>query len=247
MQRVYIKPFDGLRFIAMLTVFLNHLWFMKVVPECDTFYENYLHFGTVGVGTIGVTIFVILSGFLMSYLHLEKFESLNFSKAKKFVLNRVIRVYPVYILTVIIMIPFSVIAFKGKFVAFFVALFSNIFLLQDLFPLKAVYLSFNIAAWTLSCLFILWICTPLLLFLINKANLNKTKVLLTICGIYLLGVTMVSLFYNESDIDLWYFYCSPFFRVIDYTIGMLLGVFVVRCSAGGRLPLVIITYWRYCR
>ena len=230
MQKSYIKPFDGLRFIAMLIVFLTHLGFMKVVPECDTFYENYLHFGEMGV-----TVFVILSGFLMSYLYLEKFESLNFSKAKKFVLNRVIRVYPVYILTVIIMIPFSIIAFKGKFVAFFVTLFSNIFLIQDLFPLKAVYLSFNSAAWTLSCLFILWICTPFLLLLFNKANLNKTKVLLTIYGIYLLGVTMVSLFYNGSNIGLWYFYYSPFFKTIDYTIGMLLGVFVARYSAGSKI------------
>lgn len=165
MQIVYIKPFNGIRFIAMLVVFLTHLSFMKIVPECDEFFENYLHFGA-----IGVTTFVILSGFLMSYLHIGKFESLDFSKAKKFVLNRVIRIYPVYILTVIIMIPVSIIAFKGKFIAFFVALFSNVFLIQDLFPLKAIYLSFNSATWTLSCLFILWVCTPFFLFLINKAK-----------------------------------------------------------------------------
>ena len=130
---VYIKPFNGIRFIAMLAVFLTHLSFMKIVPECDEFFENYLHFGA-----IGVTMFVILSGFLMSYLHVGKFESLDFSKAKKFVLNRVIRIYPVYILTVIIMIPVSIIAFKGKFITFFVTLFSNVFLIQDLFPLKDI-------------------------------------------------------------------------------------------------------------
>lgn len=230
MQIVYIKPFNGIRFIAMLVVFLTHLSFMKIVPECDEFFENYLHFGA-----IGVTTFVILSGFLMSYLHIGKFESLDFSKAKKFVLNRVIRIYPVYILTVIIMIPVSIIAFKGKFIAFFVALFSNVFLIQDLFPLKAIYLSFNSATWTLSCLFILWVCTPFFLFLINKAKLNKTKILLAICGIYVLGIGLVSLFYNESGIGIWYFYASPFFRVIDYTIGMLLGAFVAKYSTERKI------------
>ena len=79
------------------------------------------------LGAIGVTTFVILSGFLMSYLHVGKFESLDFSKAKKFVLNRVIRIYPVYILTVIIMIPVSIIAFKGKFIAFLLPFFQMYF------------------------------------------------------------------------------------------------------------------------
>ena len=43
MQMIYIKPFNSIKFIAMLAIFLTCLSFIKIVPECNEFYKNYLH------------------------------------------------------------------------------------------------------------------------------------------------------------------------------------------------------------
>lgn len=84
----YIAPLTGLRFVAALMVFIHHftpLWLpWRVYDALQEFH-------------IGVTIFFVLSGFLICLRYYNSFE-LNASWFKKYLLNRIARIYPMYFL-----------------------------------------------------------------------------------------------------------------------------------------------------
>lgn len=96
-KRIYFPALDGLRFIAFLTVFIHHV----------TFYINpslvgnpILRFFRVN-GWIGVDIFFVLSGFLVTLLLLEERKKRGNFSYKNFFLRRVIRIWPLYFLALI--------------------------------------------------------------------------------------------------------------------------------------------------
>lgn len=61
-MRKRIKAFDGVRVLAFLGVFLSHLPFETMLACNNT-------------GINGVSIFIIMSGFLMAYGHEENWKT----------------------------------------------------------------------------------------------------------------------------------------------------------------------------
>ena len=83
----------------------------------------------------------------------------------------------------------------------------------------------NPPSWTLSTLFILYILTPSLYKYyrnINKKHLMPIAVFLSVVSTFL-----NSLFYNpEHKFMFWFLYVSPYYRIVTYTIGMFVGLYV---------------------
>ncbi len=91
----HINTLTGLRGIAAFIVFLSHGANQGMVPAI---------FGN-GLGQIGVMLFFILSGFLMAYLYLQKpFTKEN---ARRYILARVGRIFPLYYLLIIASVVIS--------------------------------------------------------------------------------------------------------------------------------------------
>jgi peptidoglycan/LPS O-acetylase OafA/YrhL len=96
----YIKQFDSLRAIAVILVIISH-WFSK---------DHILN--SLPNGKIGVDIFFVLSGFLITMILLEsrnKSETspiLKSTLVKFFYIRRTLRIFPVYYLTLFILIIF---------------------------------------------------------------------------------------------------------------------------------------------
>lgn len=94
----YIKQFDSIRAIAVILVIIWH-WFPR-----NSFIEN-LH-----AGAFGVNIFFVLSGFLITEILLinrRKAEDSMASKQhvlKSFYIRRVLRIFPIYYLTIFLTI-----------------------------------------------------------------------------------------------------------------------------------------------
>lgn len=84
-QPLYFPALSGLRVFATLLIFLSHFPFIKTGIWYHALLE--LH--------IGVVIFFVLSGFLITYRHLPRYKS-TFSWIKHFYLHRVIRIFPIY-------------------------------------------------------------------------------------------------------------------------------------------------------
>lgn len=90
----YIPALDGIRSVALLLVFLRHL-----VPEVESmgFLEKLL-WRSQWIGWVGVDIFFVLSGFLITRILLRDEGQPN--ALKKFYAFRAVRIWPNYLLLV---------------------------------------------------------------------------------------------------------------------------------------------------
>ena len=99
--RLYFKNLDSIRFIAAMMVFLDH----GVKPAYQYLGLDgtllFKVFTTISSGGIGVTIFFVLSGFLISYLLISEHEVSGKIALKNFYVRRILRIWPLYYAVVI--------------------------------------------------------------------------------------------------------------------------------------------------
>ena len=98
----YLKNLDGLRFVAALMVIISHVELFKIRLGLESFYDNYY---ISNLGTFGVNFFFVLSGFLITYLLLIEETKRSKIDYKKFLLRRVLRIWPLYY-TIILLVFF---------------------------------------------------------------------------------------------------------------------------------------------
>ena len=97
----YIKQLDSLRAIAVLLVIISH-WIHNVEVIDRT-----------KIGEVGVNVFFVLSGFLITKILLDntlKSKTSNISKLsilKNFYFRRTLRIFPIYYLTIVLLFIFS--------------------------------------------------------------------------------------------------------------------------------------------
>jgi peptidoglycan/LPS O-acetylase OafA/YrhL len=97
-EKIYFPNLNGLRFIAALLVIIHHLEQIKSISKID----NYWHTPFVNIiGRLGVLLFFVLSGFLITYLLLEEERIYTKINVKKFYIRRILRIWPLYFLIVI--------------------------------------------------------------------------------------------------------------------------------------------------
>ncbi len=99
--KLYFKNLDSIRFIAAMMVFLKHAISpsYQYLPIKGTFWEQLLH--TISNGGTGVSIFFVLSGFLITYLIISEYEVNKRVSLKHFYIRRVLRIWPLYFMVVI--------------------------------------------------------------------------------------------------------------------------------------------------
>ncbi len=93
--KLYFKNLNGLRFFAALLVILSHLEALKHIFQLKN-YEA-VHFFT-NAGCIGVVLFFVLSGFLITSLLLKESKENNTIHINKFYMRRALRIWPLYFL-----------------------------------------------------------------------------------------------------------------------------------------------------
>lgn len=99
-EKLYFKNLDSIRFIAALMVFLQHAVSpsYQYLPIKNTFWEKLLI--TMSNGGTGVSIFFVLSGFLITYLLISEYELNSKISIKNFYIRRLLRIWPLYFLVV---------------------------------------------------------------------------------------------------------------------------------------------------
>lgn len=191
------------------------------------------HSGLSHLGAWGVSIFIVLSGFLMSYNYKEKNLPLTFKERYKFSIKKIKNLYPLHIITIMCSIPFVIWAIlkNSSKINIIRAIFSfilDITLLKAWIPNSNIYFSFNGVSWYLCIALIFYFSFPLINKIINLIKSKKTIFLLIILiyivqfiFAFLSNFIIVDAF--SDNFSKWFTYVFPLFRLGDFIIGCLLG------------------------
>jgi peptidoglycan/LPS O-acetylase OafA/YrhL len=212
MEKGYIRTLTSLRFFACILIVIHHLR--------NPFIPSLKH--NVKFGILGVAFFFILSGFVIRYNY-DPFKNLKESCC--FLWNRIVRIYPLHIMTFLVCIIFTII--RGLTVDVRLA-FINIMLLQSYFPLKIIYFSFNDISWMLSTLFFFY-----LLFSIT----NLKHYLFHYMVLFSIAILLLSAYYIETNprgndhwFHLWLLYIFPPNRFVNISLGVFMCIIINKYS-----------------
>jgi len=206
--RPYFPNLDGLRFFAFLFVFISHATLF--IWQGPAFLAQ---------GDLGVSFFFVLSGFLITYLLLfEKETSGNAVKLSNFYARRILRIWPVYFITLCVGIlvahfqlmhlPFST-AFKLSAIPWYTGFIANFYLIK--YPAVSVLVA---VLWSISIEEQFYFVWPLILMTIRKRFIPWF-----LCTLILIA-TLFRLFHWQDYNTVAY---STFSAMSDLAIGALSG------------------------
>lgn len=219
-----LRALQFLRFFAYVNIFLLH--------------TRLYDFGVLKYnGTWPVSFFFVLSGFLSGY---RDREVLHFSwkEERTYMLGKLKKLYPLYFMTTILMIPFSGLVLKisnhdfagvlggGDTVGVFILL-RNLLMLQSWFP--SLYFSFNVVSWYLSTMMFLYLLKlplELLLGRIRRRRFGRLGLLL-LGALTMLAMLAYTYWLNVRGMNLEFWtYVFPVSRLPEYICGMICGMLV---------------------
>ncbi len=106
-KRIYFEGLNEVRALAALGVLFHHVELFKNILNMPSLCQSNVYGKYVGhllghLGKNGVYVFFVLSGFLITYLLLAEKEKLGKIDFKKFYVRRILRIWPLYYMTVFI-------------------------------------------------------------------------------------------------------------------------------------------------
>lgn len=210
------KIFDeltGIRAIAAYLVFFHHVNIFK-----EKYVGKFIH-DFVGEFHIGVTIFFVLSGFLITYRYYDIEQSYGRSWFKQYIKNRIARIYPMYFL--LTAITFIVIIIQSKEVNENLKLFFyNITFLRGFFD--SMKFSGIAQGWSLTVEECFYFSAPFI-FMMSK----RVKLIIPILTIFILGIVMGILFKGGDFMGSFKFILlfTFFGRVFEFYVGIKLALY----------------------
>ena len=102
-ERPFFNNLNGLRFVGALTVLLFHCFTLQREVWGDFYNGTFFHFvfSIANKGHLGVNLFFVLSGFLITYLLLHEYASTGKINILNYLLRRFLRIWPLYFLVVL--------------------------------------------------------------------------------------------------------------------------------------------------
>lgn len=167
----YIPQFDSIRAIAVLLVIIHH-W----LPQKSIF--NFLP-----NGKIGVNIFFVLSGFLITGILLKAKMQIETSRLKKgmalknFYIRRTLRIFPIYYLLLFILWLLKDPAIHENGVYYYTYTSNFLFYMQTAFPARLAHL------WSLGVEEQFYVIWPWLIILVNRRFIPYLICLFLLIGI----------------------------------------------------------------
>ena len=161
-----LPALTGVRFIAAFGVFFAHI---MSFPGTECFphpaFLGSLRVTAMSCAVWGVGFFFVLSGFILTYNYLGVFTA-GVSRATfgRFVWDRLAKVYPLYLLTLVICIPRQLAG--GRHEWSWVATGMNLTLTQCMVPIHQLLWTqqFNVPGWSISVEMFFYLLAPLLIW-----------------------------------------------------------------------------------
>lgn len=167
-----IKALTSIRFFAALHVALKHLGGASMWGPFQ---------GAIDAGYVGVSFFFVLSGFILTYSRSHEYEQ-GRGLASKFWIARFARIYPVYLVSMIVAAYVNRSQFHQPI--HILAFIADLFMVQSWSIRLAPF--FNVPAWSLSCEAFFYLLFPFIFLRLRPSSLKKG--LLMLAGIWLLAL-----------------------------------------------------------
>ncbi len=190
--------------------------------HCDWLAGNRFYDLVFARGYNMVTFFFVLSGFATYLRYRGTFSSLKRDELAAFYKKKLLRIYPLYFVSLLLSIPVSYCFFQLPGVQDRARyLFLNLFALQSWSRELDVWFAFNDVAWTISTELLGYGIAPFAIYLLNRQNskMNIVKMGGALFGLYLVFCFGIS----QNSLSRWLTSVFPLVRVWDFIIGLLAG------------------------
>ena len=106
-KKVYFPHLNGLRFVAAILVVFHHIEQYKYYAGKEDIWGNVQ---VDNIGVKAVSVFFVLSGFLITYLLLAEHRRFGTISLENFYVRRILRIWPVYYLVVflVLLLPYLI-------------------------------------------------------------------------------------------------------------------------------------------
>ncbi|MFJ1589136.1 acyltransferase family protein [Kitasatospora albolonga] len=226
--RSTLPSLTGLRFVAAFIVLISHtgyLFFMGARPE-----DNYADYLFV-VGSLGLTFFFVLSGFILTWVARED------DTRRLFWRRRLVKIFPNHLVTLAATVVLMIISGVAVTVE---NTLPSVFLLQSFFPMQEVIQGhgINSPAWSLTCELLFYLCFPLLLPLIRRIRDNRLWLWAGGFTLAVLAMPFVAQLLPDQPVmwwggdmswwQYWFVYHFPVTRMLEFVLGILMAQIVLR-------------------
>ena len=220
-----IKELTGIRFFAALHVVFYHNYYLAgdFVFQTPAYLRRFFSFGDSAVA-----FFFILSGFILTIVYVDKNKMVK-GDAKGFWLARLSRLYPVYLVGLILDLPRGLSYFFEKYdlvtslKKILISLSAFLLMIQSWHPRLTP--TWNSPAWSLSVEAFFYLSFPLIIARVLKIK----KVFFTFIILYFLPTLFYFVMKTGLEIDFTeasvktFWRSFPVLRLNEFLIGILLG------------------------
>lgn len=209
----FYPALTGIRTVASCMVFLHHFNPFKAV-----WFGNFMH-DFIGEFHVGVTIFFVLSGFLICYKYYDSVVSFK-TGIRPYLINRIARIYPMYfIITIISFLPFVCNCVFSKNIP---VLFLNLTFLRGFFD---EYKFTGIpGGWSLTVEEMFYFLFPILILASRKIKLIFQPLLIIGAGLTLWMIFRNTSFHGFFSTPAFVFEFTFFGRCFEFFAGMYLAI-----------------------
>jgi peptidoglycan/LPS O-acetylase OafA/YrhL len=226
-----LPSLTGLRIFAALAVYLSHIGAPHGSPELvATFFNS---------GYSGVTLFFVLSGFVLALNYFDEFRSPHLRSTYNFFVARFARIYPLYIAVLL----FIVVRDHATGIPID-NWWQNALAIQAWSPDLFRAFSFDAPAWSLSVEFFLYACFPLLVPLIGRIRRPRSLLItagviaaamLALAAVFVITGDSALLREDPASAHRW-LYRTPLTRLGDFALGILAARLFFATRGNARLP-----------
>lgn len=233
-----LPSLTGMRFIAAAMVFVFHGSLERLFRDAGI-QENYA-FAAATAGSVGVSFFFVLSGFVLTW------SARTTDTVPRFWRRRFFKIFPNHLVTYVVAL--LLIAWAGQRSGV-TAQVANLFLLQSWVPDFQFFNSVNGVSWSLSVEVLFYLSFPLLFLVVRKipearlwlaaAVVAAAVLLMPAAAQTFLPDKPAMMPWGPASLEqIWFVYIFPPVRALEFALGMLLARLVLtgRWIRLGLLP-----------
>ncbi len=216
-DRPYLPALTGLRALMAWDVFLFHF---SDAPDAPRWWIAF----TEGGGEMGVSLFFVLSGFLLAHRYAQKVE-LTSQWIRNYLFRRFARIYPLFF-TISALSYLVVWLLKPDFVFNHTSTLLHFTLLKGFFPNHIFY--FISTTWSLTVEEIFYLLAPLIFLLLPKIKLGFQCLILMLVGLVTVFLYEPSVLSDYSHAASFVLYWTFWGRAFQFSCGIFLALWLSR-------------------